>query len=323
MIDSNLSHDRAATEAARHWIARLSSGDITEEEMAAYKLWVADEGHHAVFRHELQLWRSLDLIGDSLAPHSPVAVQAARTRRGRQRAVFASLSAIAACLALLFATPDVVTRLRADHWTANRIEALVLPDGSHAVLDADTALAVHYDHGMRTIALLRGRAWFDVRHDAARPFRVEAAGSVTEDIGTAFETDRRMTDGSVGTAVERGVVRVSSGGGGPFVTLTAGQRALWHGDRVSREPDIVPDTVAPWRDGQLMLTSVSVRSAIQAIARYRDGRTFILGNIDDLPPVTALVDARKPDEALTVLAEGTRIRIYRLPGGIVIVRRNS
>lgn len=322
MTDPIAPHDRVTTEAARHWIARLASGDITEQEMAAYKQWAADEKHHAIFQHELKLWRSLSLIGDSLTPHDPGTVQAARVRRGR-RSVVVSVSAIAACLALFFVAPDIITRLRADHWTANHIETWVLPDGTRAVLDADTALAVHYDHGTRMVELLRGRVWFDVRHEAARPFRVEAAGSVSEDIGTTFETDRRMADGSVETAVESGAVRVSSRDGGPFIVLTAGQRASWHEGRVSREPDIVPDSVASWRDGQLMLTSVSVRSAVQTIARYRTGKTFIIGNIDDLPPVTALVDAGHPDDALNALASGTAIAVYRLPGGIVLVRRKN
>lgn len=323
MTDFNASYDRETTEVARHWIARLASGDISEQEMASYKQWVADEKHHEVFQHELKLWRSLNLIADNLAPSTAISIQAARMKQRRRKVVVASVSAIAACAALLLAVPDITMRLRADDWTTNHIEEVVLSDGSHVVLDADSAFAVHYEHGARTVALLRGRAWFDVRHDAERPFRVEAAGSVAEDIGTAFEVDRRLTDESVETSVQSGSVRVFSRNNGSSVILTAGQRAVWRGDHVSREADIASDSVASWRDGQLMLTSVSVRAAVQTIARYRDGRTFIIGNIDDLPPVTALVDARRPDDALAALASGTSINIYRLPGGIVVVRRKN
>lgn len=323
MTDFNASYDRETTEAARHWIARLASGDISEQEMTSYKQWVADKKHHEVFQHELKLWRSLNLIADNLAPSTAISIQAARMKQRRRRVVVASVSAIAACAALLLVVPDITMRLRADDWTTNHIEEVVLSDGSHVVLDADSALAVHYEHGARTVALLRGRVWFDVRHDAEHPFRVEAAGSVAEDIGTAFEIDRRLSDESVETSVQSGSVRVSSRDNSSSVILTAGQRAVWRGDHVSRGTDIAPDSVASWRDGQLMLTSVSVRSAVQTIARYRDGRTFIIGNIDDLPPVTALVDARRPDDALAALASGASIDIYRLPGGIVIVRRKN
>lgn len=323
MTDSNASYDRVTTEAARHWIARLASGDISEQEMATYRQWVADEKHHEVFQHELKLWRSLNLIADNLAPITAIPIQSARMKQRRRRVVVVSVSAIAACFALLLAVPDITMRLRADDWTTNHIKEVVLSDGSHVVLDADSALAMHYEHGARAVALLRGRAWFDVRHDTEHPFRVQAAGSVAEDIGTAFEIDRRLTDESVETSVQSGSVRVSSRDNGSFVILTAGQRAVWRDDHVSRGPDIAPDSVASWRNGQLMLTSVSVRSAIETIARYRDGKTFIIGNIDDLPPVTALVDAQKPDDALAALASGTSIGIYRLPGGIVIVRRKN
>ncbi len=323
MTDFNASHDRMTTEVARHWIARLASGDISEQEMAFYKLWVTNEKHHEAFQHELKLWRSLNQIADSLAPNTPIPVQAASMKQRRRRIVVASVSAIAACVALLLTVPDIAMHLRADDWTTNHIEALVLPDGSHVVLDADTALAVHYKYGARNVALLRGRAWFDVKHDAEHPFRVETGGSITEDIGTAFEIDRRMTDERVETAVQSGSVRVSSRDNDSSVILTAGQRAVWRGNHVSRETDIAPDSVASWRDGQLMLASVSVRSAVQTIARYRNGRTFILGDINDLPPITALVDAHNPDDALAALASGTSIALYHLPGDIVIVRRKN
>ncbi|CAM3194398.1 anti-FecI sigma factor FecR [Komagataeibacter xylinus NBRC 15237] len=214
-------------------------------------------------------------------------------------------------------------RLHADHWTGHEIRAFTLADGTRTVLDADAAVAVHYGVRTRTIELLRGRAWFDVRHDPTRPFRVEAAGSVTEDIGTAFEIDPHA-DGKIETTVESGMVRVSTREGGQSITLTAGQRAVWQGTgQITRQGDVAVDTVASWRDGQLMLTAVPVHMAVSTIARYRSGMTLVVDHLDDLPPVTALVDVRRPDDALGALAAGTHLRLYHLPGNIVLVRRSG
>lgn len=317
--------DRTTTQEARHWIARLTSGDITEPEMAAYRRWVVDVHHHAVFQHELKLWRSLDQIGEQLAPHQPVAQQVAMRRR-RRRDVLAASGGLAAavCLAVFLLGPGLWMRLHADYWTGHEIRAFTLADGTRAVLDADAAVAVHYGVRTRTIELLRGRAWFDVRHDPTRPFRVEVAGSVTEDIGTAFEIDPHA-DGKIETTVESGMVRVSAREGGQSITLTAGQRAVWQGTtgQITQQGEVPADTVASWRDGQLMLTAVPVRMAVSTIARYRSGMTLVVDHLDDLPPVTALVDVRRPDDALSALAAGARLRLYHLPGNIVLVRRSG
>ncbi|MCG4274719.1 FecR family protein [Acetobacter senegalensis] len=321
MTGFNATSDRAATQEARHWIARLASGDITEPEMAAYRHWVADAHHHAVFQHELKLWRSLSVIGEHLAPREPVGQRAARRRRQGLFAV--SGLAAAACLAAFLIGPDVWMRLHADHRTGSDIRAFTLADGTLAVLDADAAIAVHYGAHTRTVELLRGRVWFDVRHDPEHPFRVEAAGSVTEDIGTAFEVDYRAT-GGVETTVESGVVRVSGRAGGQSVILTAGQRALWqHTGQITRQADVAADRVASWRDGQLVLTAVPVKMVVSAIARYRSGLTLVVDHLDDLPPVTAMVDLRKPDDALNALAAGAHLRLYHLPGNTVLVRRSG
>src|SRR5688572_9543978 len=64
---------------------------------------------------------------------------------------------------------------------------VTLGDGSRVVLNAGSRLryAAAIARGSRDV-YLDGEAYFEVTHDAARPFRVHAHGSVAHDLGTRF-----------------------------------------------------------------------------------------------------------------------------------------
>jgi transmembrane sensor len=88
---------------------------------------------------------------------------------------------------------------------------VALADGSIARLAPDSAISVTYAANRREVRLLKGEAWFDVRHDPGRPFYVNAKGVTTTVLGTAF--DVRMDQEGVTAELVRGQVRVAYGGG--------------------------------------------------------------------------------------------------------------
>lgn len=67
------------------------------------------------------------------------------------------------------------------------VRTVRLSDGSRVTLDRDSALRDLGDSGARHFVLLRGRARFDVAHDPARPFLVDAAAGRVIAHGTVFE----------------------------------------------------------------------------------------------------------------------------------------
>lgn len=321
--------DPFVTQQARDWIVRLSSGEITAAELAAYRRWAEDRANKSVFEHELALWRSLGAIGERLAPVAPAPVDMpgfepmpAPGIPLRRRMVQAGMAA-AAVAVLAVATPEVSLRMQADYRTDIAAQSVTLPDGSRAVLDADSAIAVHYDDSQRRVALLKGRAWFEVAHGDPKPFRVAADGAVVEDIGTAFEVS--SGEGRTTAAVTEGIVQVAADRkSADWLRLTIGQRASWSpGGIPRRDADIPATRIAAWRDGEVLLDGAGVRAAVQEIARYRAGPTFIMGDLDGLAPVTAIVRANRADEGLDAVAATAGLTVTRLPGGIAVVRPNQ
>lgn len=298
----------AVTAQAHAWIALLASGAITQAQLQAFEQWLAGPGHRRAFEYERQLWRN---VGPR--PPAPAAGAARRRRRWPAAAL-----AVAAVVALVAVAPEATLRLQADHRSGEGIAALTLPDGSRAVLDADSAIAVHYDREGRRIELLRGRAWFEVSADPQRPFQVSAGGGVVEDISTAFAVAR---DGEhVEASVEQGRVRVSAREGGRWTYLDAGQRARYgRGTAVERLDDMAADRIGSWRKGELLLEDSSVAAAVRQVARYRRGPTLVHGDLSRLPTVSAALRLDRPERALDTLAGTAGLRVTRLPLGVAIV----
>ena len=300
-------------EQAHVWITRLASGRIDQAQLDAFEHWLAQPGHRRVFEYERQLWRS---VGPHRQPGSAQPGPAPRRRRRLWQRVGVATAAVLTLAVLL---PEASLRWQADHRSGATLAAVTLPDGSHAVLDADSAIALHYSGGQRRVELLRGQAWFEVKADPQRPFQVTAAGGVVEDISTAFAVSRR--DGQVEAMVEQGRVRVASHRMGGWTYLDAGQRARYAPDSlVTRLDDVAPDRIASWRQGELLLESSTVAEAVARIARYRAGPTFVQGDLSVLPAVSAALRLDRPEQALDTLASTAGLRITRLPMGVAIVR---
>ncbi|WP_313249852.1 FecR family protein [Stenotrophomonas indicatrix] len=300
-------NDDALAEQAQGWIAWLASGDICDARMHEFEHWLQLPGHRRAFEHERALWRSV-------GPRP----QAATVERRRPHRLRWAMAATAA-LVMVVAWPEAWLRLQADHRSTHVVQSVQLPDGSRAVLDADSAIAVRFDAEARQIELLRGRAWFEVSPDAQRRFSVHAGNGVIEDISTAFTVARG--DDRVETQVGQGRVRVASPADGGWTYLQVGQRAAYgEHSGVMRLEDVPADSVGAWRQGELLLDQASVADAVHWVGRYRAGPTFVRGDLSRLPAVSAALRIDRPEQALDALAATAGLQVTRLPFGVAIVQ---
>ena len=74
------------------------------------------------------------------------------------------------------------------HVAEGKTAQLILPDGTHVWLSVGSEIAFnsHFGEGAPRRVALRGEAFFDVHHDAASPFTVDAGGCHTTVYGTRF-----------------------------------------------------------------------------------------------------------------------------------------
>ncbi|MCW2349153.1 FecR family protein [Sphingobium sp. B12D2B] len=325
MTNDATTPSQAVASQARHWVLRLSSGEMDEAEMDSLKAWLAqNEEHVRAFEQNRLLWLQLgdqpDLFRANTFVPPPRRHCRSWARLTSPRRVGIGISAIAASLLILLLVPQASLWLRADHLTSSTIARYELPDGSLAWLDAGSAISVNYDDRERRVTLLRGNAFFTVRHGERRPFKVAALDGEVQDIGTSFEV--RRSDAQVDVAVTQGAVRVSPARDGRSGVMLREGEGLAYGSsgRLLSRSEPHPASVATWRRAELMIDRQPIAKVIREIARYRKGQTWIWADLPETLMVNGAYRVDDADRALDDLAAVQGLTITWAPGNIAIIR---
>ena len=247
------------------------------------------------------------------------AVPRSEPRKGR-RITAVALPAVAAAMLAIVAIPNAVLRWQADAVTGTaELRDVHLSDGSLASLGPDSAIGIDYSQGERRIRLLRGQAWFDVRHNADRPFRVVARGVEATDIGTAFEV--RLDPSDTHVSVARGIVRVDYAKSVPPISarLVAGQSLAITTSGAATRDTTMPSLVGAWRDGRLAVQNQSMAEVIAALRPWYSGMIVVQSDTLAGHRVTGVYDLRDPAGAMTALASAYGGHVTRITPWLMIL----
>ncbi len=310
-------------EEAMDWLLRLQDAPDDAALRSAVEAWVgAGPDHRRAWNQARRAWQAMGHLPPATAgdwdksgasgevvqlPLSRSAMAAgakrgtAKARRGR-RGLFAAALAAAACLALVFG-PPLSLHLKADHVTSvAETRTVTLPDGSLAHLAPESAIELRFTDGRRSLVLLEGTAFFNVKADPQRPFVVGADALQIEVIGTAFGV--ALSSGAVEVEVESGTVDTRSAADQPSIDqrLSRGQTL-----RFDRETAAVllgrrsPDDMASWRDGKLLVIDASIAEVVERLRPYHAGWILLVDEDLAAKRVNGLYDLRDPDSALRAL----------------------
>jgi transmembrane sensor len=288
-------------EQAVAWLHRVEEAPENSALWRDLDAWISvDESHRAAWALARKSWT---LAGD--VPPRFVARRAPALRWRRPRRIAVGLAAaLAACLLVFVAQPDIAVWLRADNATAAaETRELALDDGSAVTLGADSAIATDFSAGRRAVTLLRGEAFFQVARDPARPFTVQAETLIVTVTGTAFDVG--FTDRSYAVTVASGAVRVEHAGaaGTREVALSPGQRLV-----IDRRTDdsvrtvVAAEDIAPWRASRLIVEDAALPDVVDAIRRYHRGAVLVMSRSLQERRVTGVYDLSDPARALRALA---------------------
>ncbi len=336
-----------AENAAQDWILRLTSGEVSEADLNAFKAWRdADPANLEAFQEIRALWNDLESLGPAFAapsgatpptdipqaPQEPAAAEVVQLdlkrnpRRTGHRVALGGM--LAACLMLvgLFAS-DISTVFKADFITGVGEQAsLSLPDGSNVHLNTDSAIALDFTSENRNIILLQGEALFEVRKDPDRPFNVKTLEGTSTAIGTSYAV-RSRNDNALVTVIE-GRVRVSVTTGAaaaaadrvPHVDLTANQQVSYQrGGPLGSVTPIKAEEAAAWRRGLILIDGLSFADAVAEIDRYRPGQIIVLRDSTEIEPITARIALQEIDGGLKALATLHGLSVTQMTGYLTIL----
>jgi transmembrane sensor len=293
--------DHSAIErSAATWLMRKTEADWSADDERALEAWL-DKSH----AHAAAFWRlehgyaRLDYLA-SLPPspedHEPPRPAPSPSRLLAVAATIVGLVCGAWLLSgqLIWNRSDDITTYSTQLGEISKIE---LSDGTEVSLDSQSAIRVGSSTEKRELWLDRGRAYFNVHHDAGRPFHVHAGiGEITV-LGTTFAVARAQE--AVSVSVLEGRVRLArtNAGRATAVLLTKGVVGTVDARSVrARTSDLrqIQDGLA-WRDGMVVFSNTPVEEAIAEFNRYNKSKlvlqdkrgstmrldgSFRVGNID-------------------------------------------
>lgn len=222
------------------------------------------------------------------------------TQGGMITALAVSIAAIVV-LGVVVKKPEIQTYAAPAHASTH----LTLADGSRVVLSPGGRLTTRFSRDARDASLEAGDGFFEVAHDARRPFAVAASGRTLTVLGTRFNV---AGGGRLTVSLVEGSLRVSQPGAAN-VLLRPGERYVGGpgvGGAATRG-DVRSD--AAWINGRVMFTDSSLAEAAErlsrasgqrveltdpALARLRLSGSLRVGRMDD---VGAALEALLPVRA--------------------------
>jgi ferric-dicitrate binding protein FerR (iron transport regulator) len=149
-----------------------------------------------------------------------------------------------------------------------------LCDGTWVWLNAESSLRfpVTFSGNTRTVEIT-GEAYFEVAHNAAKPFKVLANGTEVEVLGTHFNIHAYKDEPEIKTTLVQGSVKVRSGlssGESHTAVLKPGEQAQMNDHSLTVANDIDMDQVLAWKNGQFKFSDATIESIMQQVTRWYD-----------------------------------------------------
>ena len=194
-------------------------------------------------------------------------------------------------------------------------DSVRLADGSRVILGPESRLTVPADFGRSTRAVsLDGDAYFDVQHDATKPFSVRVANALIEDVGTTFTVETDPGDTTT-VSVMSGVVRLrpSAEPSATGATLSAGDRGTLTSDgRVHAQQHVVVAADFAWTTGKLVFRDASLVRVAGELRRWYGLRLGIADSSLVRRTVNTTFMADEPvDSVLNILSLMLGARVER------------
>ncbi|HEY5238923.1 MAG TPA: FecR domain-containing protein [Rhizomicrobium sp.] len=287
--------DAEAAEArAADWLQRQNFWNWSKTDQAALDAWLADSLAHRLAYWRLEAaWGRTERLAALRSSPSETAAPAPQKRSWSFPLRFAAAMITVVVVGAAGAKYLLASQMTTYQTAIGGHRIVALADGSRIELNTDTVLRA----GAREAELVKGEAYFQIRHDAAHPFVVNAGAHRITDLGTKFLV-RRDAD-RLEVALTEGAARIdtSDGHAQPSKLLAPGDVVVATANSLSmtKKPSGDLANALSWRQGLLVFKYTALGEAADEFNRYNRRKlvvadaslakrtiygTFQSGNID-------------------------------------------
>lgn len=180
---------------------------------------------------------------------------------------------------------------------------LTLPDGSDVWLNAASSITypTAFTGNERKVEIT-GEAYFEIAHNANKPFKVGLNGMEVKVLGTHFNINGYNDESNVKTTLLEGSISLSKGNA--MALLKPGQQAQLAGNgKLSVVEKVDVEQVIAWKNGYFSFNRADLKSVMRQIARWYDVDIKYEGKIPDRQFGGKIDRNSKASEVLKVLEE--------------------
>jgi transmembrane sensor len=197
-----------------------------------------------------------------------------------------------------------------------------LPDGSKIILNGDSKLkfpASFEDKKTREVILV-GEAYFDIVHDATKPFIVRTGQLSTTVLGTAFNIKAYPDQSDITVTVTRGKVSVSNEAQVLGILSPDDQITFNKSDQQSKLVSVKSDEVHAWRAKDISFDNVTMAEAAEELnERFDVTIKFKNTNIMNCRFTATFIRGEDLDQILHVICEFNKADYSENEDGVIEV----
>jgi len=310
----------AIDQQATRWIERGDREDWSGADQAGLDAWLAQSPAHAVSYLRLyDAWVRADRLAALRSTKSETAPAPSRSWMLLMRV--AAVLCVVAIAGFAAANYLLMPKDQVFSTPLGGRETIRLGDGSLIELNTNTVLRVRASANARLVTLDRGEAYFQVRHDAARPFVVTASDGRVVDLGTRFVV-REGADHLEVALVEGRARFESANPRAKSAMLVPGDVVVATADSLSvtrRSAQELANALG-WRRGVLVFDHTTLADAAAELNRYNREK-IVIADPDVRRRIIGATIPVNGVEAFTRVAEKIfGVHVERSGGEIIISR---
>lgn len=165
----------------------------------------------------------------------------------------------------------------------SKVVNMVLSDGSKVWLNAGSSLTfpVAFPNSERNVSIT-GEAYFEIVHDASKPFIVAKKDVSVHVLGTHFNVNSYDDEDAVKVTLLEGKVNVVAGGNSKIIRPGQQAQVALFGNENIMVNQVDVEQVMAWKNGLFSFDEVGLREVMKQLERWYDVSVEYQGNIANL-----------------------------------------
>lgn len=322
-IDSSIAYE------ALLW--RYFAGEASSNEIELLSSWIkSNESHKADFHRIKELYyhtkyasqRSQFDSTEAYAHFSKSTKHIARQRSLRPWFTIAACVTLLAGLAVLYWKTSAPKQAAAVEYSFTAQKSnFILPDSSSVQLNRRASLRYLSNDDNKRIAELSGEAFFDIKHNAEKPFEVLAAGLRVRVLGTSFNVDARNPDSVIVSVATGRVVLISLSDSSKSSILGAGQSACFVKKQITPITASSHNALA-WKQKVLRFDATPLSDVVSTLNSYFD-TSIVLSPNEGQQQLTVQLTDPKLESVLQLLEVMYHLKTTKKDKQLVLETNND